>query len=343
MARKPFRGTYVNLNVRVSYDVKTDSVYLTSNDKDLKTDFGFQLEPNGGDFGYALRDLLNRHGLIPEDPFKTLGEVVRLEDSPSRDTWNQFPLGLFANGEEAIWDSQRTSVLLAGNAGASTSILVRSIISHCVRHSNQWRIFGIDFQRVNLLPYLKCGSTVQDVATNLDAAKDLIHYIYGEMMNRYEIMEKEKVNHFLDLNTRLNSFLLIIDEAWPFFAKTGGGTSEMKADDALKDELAHKIAEIARIGRAAGVNLVVSTLKGHNGFIPKDTMESLSLRIAAGRMVIEASQAILGTDDAIKLPSQPRGRGIFQQSGENAQFQSYWSEPIPVIADPLDTIDETND
>lgn len=344
MARKPFRGNYVNLEVRVSYDVKTDSIHLTSTDKDLETQRGFHLALNGGkEAEYALRGLLERKGLIPEDRFKTIGVIAHLDNSTSRDTWDQFPLGVFANGEEAIWSSQRSNVLLAGNAGGSTAVMVRSIISHCVRHSDKWRVFGIDFHKVNLTPYLKCDPTVQKVAMDLNAAKDLVDYLHSEMMNRYENMDKEDVNHFLDLNTRLHSLLLIIDEAWPVFAKTGGSTAEMKADDATKDELMHKISEIADLGRIAGINLVISTKKIYNEFIPANIMQDLSLRIAAGRMDADASQALLGNHEALNLPGQIRGRGYFQQSGEGAHFQSYWSHPDSVFPSPLDTIEKTND
>jgi DNA segregation ATPase FtsK/SpoIIIE-like protein len=175
MVKKPFRGKYLELKVRVSYDEKTDSVHITSKDKDLPTERGFHLTLNGGkDAEYILRTLLEKEGLIPEDRFKVIPTHLCFDDAINTDKWDKFPLGLHANGEEAVWDSSRSSnLLLAGSAGTGKSVIQRNIIFHCLRHPEKWVFFGIDLRRVALAPYLEFGSPITNVATTVADALEI--------------------------------------------------------------------------------------------------------------------------------------------------------------------------
>ncbi|HSN49726.1 MAG TPA: hypothetical protein VLR52_00745, partial [Bacteroidales bacterium] len=82
MAKKPFGGNYLKVEFRVSYDKKTDSINLTSKDKDLQGEKGFRLTLNRGrDAEHELRKLLEREGLIPKGKPKEIPDRVLFANS----------------------------------------------------------------------------------------------------------------------------------------------------------------------------------------------------------------------------------------------------------------------
>ena len=142
MAKKPFKGDYLTFQVRASYDENTDSIHLTSKDKDLLKESGFDLVLNGGwdaeEAEMTLRRLLEKRGLLTERRFKSIPSRISYDNS-NQGAWDKFPLGVYSNGEEAVWDSSHSpSLLMLGAIGSGKSVLQRNILSHCIRHSDKW-------------------------------------------------------------------------------------------------------------------------------------------------------------------------------------------------------------
>ena len=326
MVKKPFRGNYLELKVRVSYDKKTDSIHLTSKDKDLDAPRGFHLALNGGrDAEQVLRSLLEQEGLIPKERFKTIRSHASFYDSKRHGKWNEFPLGVYANDEETIWDPTRSPhVFLAGGSGSGKSVIQRNMIFHCVQHSDRWHVLGIDLKRVELTPYAKYEKSVM-VATSLEEAGETVDFAHETMMKRYQEMTEVGVSNYQDLENTPKAILVMIDEAFIVLSPTGITTPKGKEDDAFKKELHGKLLEISRLGRAAGVHLVIATQRINADFLYGEFKQNLSTRIAAGRMDVEPSRSFLDNDAATKLPGI-KGRGYFQEFGEGSDFQGYFAD-----------------
>jgi DNA segregation ATPase FtsK/SpoIIIE-like protein len=145
------------------------------------------------------------------------------------------------------------------------------------------------------------------------------------MMNRYEQMEQLGVNHFKDLPEMPYALMVMIDESYMFLAPSGIKTDEAKEEDALKGEASKAIGDIARLGRAAGVHLVLATQRPDATVIYGELKQNLAARIAAGRMDSIASGMTLDNDNATRLPGNIKGRGYFQTFGEGEQFQGYFA------------------
>lgn len=334
MVKKPFRGNYLELKVRVSYDKKTDTVHLTSKDKDLQAERGFHLTLNGGrDAEYILRELLEREGMIPKDKSRILPDRAFFGDSPSHKTWNHFPLGLDGNDEEVIWDPTISPhLLLAGSCGSGKSVVQRNIIFHCIQNPDKWSVIGIDLKRVELSEYKNYDSAVESIAVTLEEASDSIADVHGRMFARYAEMEEQGVNNYQDLADAPRALMLVIDESYVVLAQTGIKTSEEVEKDALRKEMVKKLAEIARLGRAAGVHLSLSSQRPDPNIFDGEFRQNLSTRIAMGRMSPPASAITLDNDQATKIYGAVKGRGYFQTYGEGAYFQAYFA--------PMDWIDE---
>lgn len=239
--------------------------------------------------------------------------------------WDEIPLGIGTNGE-VVWEiSKAPHALVTGSTGAGKSVLQRNLIFHCIQHPDKWRFLGIDVKMVELTPYLKYEPVVMGVATNVEDGVEIIRYANEEMQNRYKMMTEKGVNNFRDLSDPPHALMVMIDESYAFLAVTGNKTDDGKAKDALKGEASAAIGDIARLGRAAGVHLVMATQRPDATVIYGELKQNLSARIAAGRADTIASQMTLDNDQATRLPPT-KGRGYFQQHGAGEQFQGYFAE-----------------
>ena len=103
-------------------------------------------------------------------------------------------------------------------------------------------------------------------------------------------------------------------------------TDEGKADDALKGEAAMIIGSIARLGRAAGIHLVVATQRPDATTISGETKSNLGVRINCGRTDSTASSMILGTGDGMRVRANPRGRLYLRVFGSGDHGQGFFAD-----------------
>lgn len=104
-------------------------------------------------------------------------------------------------------------------------------------------------------------------------------------------------------------------------------TDEGKAEDALKGEAAMIIGSIARLGRAAGVHLVIATQRPDASIISGETKANLGVRINCGRTDSNASNMILGTGDGTRVKANPRGRLYLRIYGNGDHGQGFFASP----------------
>lgn len=240
--------------------------------------------------------------------------------------WDELPLGVGAEGE-IVWNlSQIPHALVCGATGSGKSVLQRNIIFHCIQHKDMFRFLGVDVKRVELKPYAKYDDVVMGIGTNLEDGVEICRYARDEMMRRYEEMEELGVNHFLDLPNPPFALMLMIDEAYMFLAPEGVKTDEGKERDQLHGEATTILGEIARLGRAAGVHMVMATQRPDAAVIKGELKANLDFRIAAGRMATTPSLMTLDSDAATRLPGDIKGRGIVSIRGEEEMFQGYFAQ-----------------
>lgn len=325
---------YLDLTVRVSYDERNDTVSITSKDKRLpKGSGGFHLSLNGGRGAeQTLRTMLEDAGIIAEEhiiPSKLSYDEI------SESTWDQFPLGKMGGSRTAFWTpTSSPNLLLSGPAGAGKSIVERSLIFHCLQHPNKWRILGIDLKRIELLPYSKYSPVVVGIATELEDAVEICRYARDEMMDRYTRMEELGINNYQDLPDAPHAIMFLVDEASVVLSISGVKTDEGKAEDKMKGEISTLLTKIARLGRAAGIHLVLSTQRPDASIFSQELRNRMTTRIVMGRVDAIHSRIALGNEEASRIPWNIRGRGYIQdhRQGQGQQFQSAFA--------PLEWFDE---
>ena len=103
-------------------------------------------------------------------------------------------------------------------------------------------------------------------------------------------------------------------------------TEEGKAEDALKGEASMIIGSIARLGRAAGVHLVIATQRPDATIIPGETKANLGVRINCGRSDSNASNMILGNGEGMRIRANPRGRLYVRIYGNGDHGQGFFAD-----------------
>lgn len=104
-------------------------------------------------------------------------------------------------------------------------------------------------------------------------------------------------------------------------------TDEGKEEDKMKGEANMIMGSIARLGRAAGVHLVVATQRPDAKLIPGETKANLGVRINCGTTNSTASSMILENGEGTRVKSNPRGRLYLQIYGKGDHGQGFFAEP----------------
>lgn len=241
----------------------------------------------------------------------------------SNDAWHQIPLGV-GKRNQVFWETSWCPMaLITGSTGGGKSVIQRNIIFHCIQHPDHWRFIGIDLTKVELTPYAKYDDVVMGIATNLADGVEALRYATEEMMSRYKDMVDQDRNYFRDLREPPHALMVMIDEAYMFLAKSEADSAE---ETELKADASKAISDITRLGRAAGIHLVISTQRTDATIISPEMKENFVCRIAAGKIDPTTSQFVFGNDNAVHLPSDIKGRGYIQARSPREEFQSYYAE-----------------
>jgi DNA segregation ATPase FtsK/SpoIIIE-like protein len=329
---KKSQKNYLELNMRVSYDPQTDSINITSKDKNLPANSdGFRLTLNSGRGAeQTLREMLEDAGVISEEHI--IPTMLPYEDiAPS--PWDEFPLGKAGGSVIATWNpTSSPHLLLSGPAGMGKSVIERNLIFHCLQHPGSWRVIGIDLHRVELSPYKKYAPVVERIATELGEAVETCRLVKDEMMNRYTQMEKLGINNYRDLPDSPRAIMFLVDSVSALVEMSGIKNEEGIAEDKLKSEASMILNNIARLGRSAGVHLVLACQRPDTSVINRELKRNLNTRIVMGRVDAIHSRIALDNEEATHIPSKIKGRGYIQNYGSGHQFQAAFA--------PLDWYDE---
>ena len=242
---------------------------------------------------------------------------------PDRTPWNIFPLGIAADGssEVSLNVSTTAHTLLAGVIGTGKSSTLHAILMHALQ-SPDWRVALIDPKRVELSTY-RNHPHVFDIAKELHEAFLVIEKIEQEMHSRYGVMQDEGVIFFKNLNNPPPAILLVVDELYAILAPEKIKNDEGKKHDEYHAKIAILIDSIARLGRSAGIHMVLVTQRPDANLLPSEIRSNIDARIAMGRMDSIPSNLILDTDDATRILDL-RGCGILRAGNDFTGFQAYY-------------------
>ncbi len=164
-----------------------------------------------------------------------------------------------------------TRMFLASEAMIPThnSVTQRTLLLHALQNPD-WRIMLIDPKRVELSAYHDHPHVIR-VATELEESTELLEQLEQEMQSRYTRMKEEAVNFFKDMQQPPPAILMMVDETFALLSPENIKSDEGKERDEMHARCTVLIGSIARLGRAAGVHMMLATQRPDAKVIPGET------------------------------------------------------------------------
>ena len=207
-------------------------------------------------------------------------------------------------------------ILLGGSTGSGKSVLLKLLLMQSLRKGAEVYIAdfkgGVDFPQVW---HTKCRMcfTEDDLLHTLNQLAAVLEYRKGRLaetgcpnLDAYNEITGES----------LPRLIFACDEVAEVLDRTG----RSKEDKERLGQIENKLSTIARLGRAFGIHLILSTQRPDAAVIPGQIKNNLDFRVC-GRADNVLSQIILdNTSAAEQIPKDARGRFI---TGDGTVFQGY--------------------
>ncbi len=210
-------------------------------------------------------------------------------------------------------------ILLGGSTGSGKSVLLKLLLMQSLRKGAEVYIAdfkgGVDFSKVWHTKCHMCFTendllyTLNQLVAVLESRKRQLAETGCPNLDAYNKATGEG----------LPRLIFACDEVAEVLDRTG----RSKEDKERLGQIENKLSTIARLGRAFGLHLILSTQRPDAAILPGQIKNNLDFRVC-GKADNVLSQIILdNTSAAEQIPKDARGRFI---TGDGAVFQAYWFE-----------------
>ena len=208
-------------------------------------------------------------------------------------------------------------ILLGGSTGSGKSVLLKLLLMQSLYKGAEVYIAdfkgGVDFPKVWHTKCRMCFTeddllyTLNQLVAVLESRKRQLAETGCPNLDTYNKATGEG----------LPRLIFACDEMAEVLDKTG----RSKEDKERLGQVENKLSTIARLGRAFGLHLILSTQRPDATILPGQIKNNLDFRVC-GRADNVLSQIILdNTSAADQIPKDTRGRFI---TGDGTVFQAYW-------------------
>lgn len=248
----------------------------------------------------------------------TIPETILWDNHVAKDSIVVF--GQTIAGIDVTFDIETIPhILLGGSTGSGKTVLLRLLLKQCI--AKEYKVFladykgGVDYpgewhqsctiitDTTELIPCLT------DIVSELYRRKDLFLTCGAANISEYNRNGSETLTHII----------FAVDELAELLDKTGAS----KEQKAQIDEVISLMSTLARLGRAFGVNLILSTQRPDANILPGQIKNNLDIRIC-GRADKVLSQIILdNTSAADRIPKESH----YFLTQDGTLFQPYlWTD-----------------
>lgn len=256
---------------------------------------------------------------------------------PTRIDWSDERIcqddGVLVLGESALktiqFDLNKTPhSIFAGETGSGKSVLLRTCLWQMI--SKAAMVFMIDFKGgVEFgIDYEKYG----EVITERKRALEVLTMLCKENEKRLKLFRSMKVKNLAEFNRKSGKNLCRIGVFCDEIAEMLDKTGIEKKDKPLYEAIEAKLATLARLSRATGINLLLGVQRPDAKILPGQIKNNIPVRVSGRFADKTASEIVLGTTDAVNLP-EIKGRFVFKIGNEIVQFQSYYFDDSRMLHD----------
>ena len=206
-------------------------------------------------------------------------------------------------------------MLVAGSTGGGKSVFFKQALVGLLKSSDHLQLYLLDLKRgVDMKPFEELKNV--RIAKDMLPAVSMLQMIVKEMEKRFVYLEKEGYTEIDSKRDKLDRIVVGIDEASVLFTieKNSKATKEL-AENAR--ELTDKIA---KLGRAAGIHVILATQKVVKETIDTRVQTNINARMCFRVNTVQSSMTVLGNKKAAELP-EIKGRGIWSVGSKEIVVQ----------------------
>ena len=207
-------------------------------------------------------------------------------------------------------------MLIAGSTGGGKSQFFKQFLVGLLKSTDHLQMHlidlkgGLEFKDFSSLPNIKMAKTMESAVSILGKVKK-------EMQLRFDYLEKKGLNQIDPQRHPFDRIVIGIDEASVLYAQARRDSEDYE----LVFHARSLTEDIAKLGRAAAIHLVLATQKVSKESIDTRIQENIVGRMCFKTGTPEGSVRVLGNAKASHLPATP-GRGIWQFGNNEFEVQA---------------------
>jgi DNA segregation ATPase FtsK/SpoIIIE, S-DNA-T family len=210
------------------------------------------------------------------------------------------------------------NMLVGGAVGGGKSAFLDMVISHFLRiQPDNVKFTLIDLKMVEFNRFRDCKQVVGYAETAAEA-KEALNNVVEEMKQILERLKQMNARNVIDAGIKDRHFI-IIDEI-------GELTSHKEVDadtKKIKEKCEYYLSNIARLGRAMGIRVIVATQHPTADIVPIQVKRNCDSRLCFRVDGTSASMVVLDSPGAESLPVI-RGRAIYKNGADKYTLQTPW-------------------
>lgn len=269
------------------------------------------------DFGNHNKKIIDVYTV---DLNKFFSKTILWKDEMLVDDDCTFLLGVSAFETVNVNINSIPHVLIASRTGGGKTTLFKLFLWQCILKNMEIYISdfkgGLDFKET-WYKHCKIITLEQDFLNTLVSVKE-------EMNRRRDILVSHSCRDIEEYNNKnagkLNRIIIACDEVAELLDKTGLKKSTNKEKFELIEKIEEHITSFARLGRAFGIHLILSTQKPSVDIINGQIKTNLGNRICGGADKILSQMVLENNTASEKIPSNSKGVFINQN---DVLFKAY--------------------
>lgn len=197
--------------------------------------------------------------------------------------------------------------IAVGLTGQGKSQTIQLVMMQVARAG--WNLVLIDPKQVEFTQWAGRPGVLA-VTTDLEAHVDTLESLVGEQTLRYAMLAKRGTNHIdrLPVDERPRRVLVVIDEAVELLKKSTAGTDAAKEANALKGRAGDAIGSLLRLGRAAGLHVLLGAQRADRTVLDGEFQNNLAFKALQGKAE-QIERTMIGLNDVMATPGVP-GRAV---------------------------------
>ncbi len=196
-------------------------------------------------------------------------------------------------------------MLVAGATGGGKSVFFKQALVGILKTSKHIQLYLVDLKRgVEFKVFDALDNVV--LAKDEPAALSVLQAVAVEMDRRFRFLEDKGFNEISPERDGLDRIVVAIDEASELFILSNSS----KEGKRLAQEARETADKIAKLGRAAGIHLILATQKVVKETIDTRVQTNINAKMCFRVNTIASSMTVLNNKKAADLP-KINGRGIW--------------------------------